>query len=140
MSTVNFLVREVEGLRRNWGWFLALGVVLILLGLVALGHAISATVVSMLLLGWYPAHRRRGRDRPRLLRARQWSGFFLELLLGVLQVVVGWMVLENPLEAGVTLTLVMAVFFIIGGVFRMVTAATMPFEGRGWLFFSGLIT
>jgi uncharacterized membrane protein HdeD (DUF308 family) len=138
VSTVNFLVREVEGLRRNWGWFLALGIALVVLGMIALGCAVTTTIVSLLLFGWFLliggvieiVH---------AFWVRQWSGFFLELLLGVLQVVVGWMIVEQPIEAGVTLTLMIAVFFIFGGVFRMVTAATMPFEGRGWLFFSGLV-
>lgn len=138
MSTVNFLVREVEGLRRNWGWFLALGAALVLLGMIALGCAVTTTIVSLLLFGWFLIA---GGviEIVHAFWARQWSGFFLELSLGVLQLVVGWMVVENPLEAGLTLTLLMAVFFIFGGVFRMVTALTMPFEGRWWLFFSGLV-
>jgi uncharacterized membrane protein HdeD (DUF308 family) len=138
MTPVNYLLRDIEGLRHNWGWFLALGVVLIILGMFALGSAVATTVVSMWLFGWFLivsgifeiVH---------AFWARKWGGFFLQLLLGILAVVVGDMVVENPLEVGITLTLVMAVFFVFGGVLRMVSAFAMPFEGRGWLFFSGLI-
>ena len=42
----------VEELKKQWGWFLALGILLIVGGSVALGSAFLMTVFSMKLLGW----------------------------------------------------------------------------------------
>ena len=39
-------------LRQNWGWFVALGIALVILGMIALGSAVATTVVSVLLFGW----------------------------------------------------------------------------------------
>ena len=36
----------------NWGWFLAFGLGLMLLGILAIVRSVAATVVSMLFLGW----------------------------------------------------------------------------------------
>ncbi len=138
MTAMNFLLRDIEGLRHNWGWFLALGVLLIVLGLLALGSAVMVTLATMVLFGWFLivggvfqiVH---------AFWARLWGGFFLQLLSGVLQLVVGGIMVAHPLEAGVTLTMLMAVFFFVGGVFRIIAALAFPFEGRGWLALSGVI-
>jgi hypothetical protein len=36
----------------NWGWFLAFGIALAVLGVLAVGRAVVATIVSMLFFGW----------------------------------------------------------------------------------------
>jgi hypothetical protein len=36
----------------NWGWFLAFGIALVLLGVLAIVRSVAATVVSMLFFGW----------------------------------------------------------------------------------------
>ena len=36
----------------NWGWFLAFGLGLVLLGILAIVRSVAATVVSMLFFGW----------------------------------------------------------------------------------------
>ncbi|HEY1381135.1 MAG TPA: HdeD family acid-resistance protein [Gemmataceae bacterium] len=138
MPIANFLLREVEPLRRNWVWFLLLGIALIVLGLIAIGSATMATVATMLFFGWLLLF-------GGILQivhafwARQWCGFLLQLVVGVLQAVIGGLMVTRPLSFGLALTLLMAVFFVVGGVFRMIAAASLPFEGRGWLLLSGLI-
>jgi uncharacterized membrane protein HdeD (DUF308 family) len=139
MTAVNYLLREIEDLRRNWVWFLILGVVLILLGMAAIGSATLATVATMLVFGWLLmaggvlqiVH---------AFWARRWGGFVLQLLVGLLQFVVGVMVANHPLAAGGALTLLMAAFFVVGGIVRLAAAVALPFDGRVWLFLSGLIT
>jgi uncharacterized membrane protein HdeD (DUF308 family) len=138
MVTTNFLLRENEGLRRNWGWFLLLGILLIGLGLFAIEQAFLATITAMLLFGWLLA----AGGIMQFIHAfwaREWGGFFLQLLVGILQIVVGVVIANHPLATGAALTLIMAIFFTVGGIFRMIAAIAMPFEGRGWLFLSGLI-
>ena len=52
------------------------------------------------------------------------AALFLHLLVGVLYVVVGFMVLANPEASAVTLTLIMAIFFILDGIFRIIIAVS----------------
>ncbi len=53
MSEIQTLdVRIPAEIIHNWGWFLAFGISLALLGILAIVRAVAATVVSMLFFGW----------------------------------------------------------------------------------------
>jgi uncharacterized membrane protein HdeD (DUF308 family) len=41
-----------EDVRHKWGWFLALGILLVVLGIVALAYTPAATLACVLVLGW----------------------------------------------------------------------------------------
>ena len=71
---------------------------------------------------------------------KEWGGLFLNLLVGVLYVVVGLMVLANPKATAMTLTLVMAIFFILDGIFRIIIAVAARFPQWGWMLFNGIVT
>ncbi len=43
---------DLEYLGRRWGWFLVLGILLIVLGIIALVYTPAATLASVLILGW----------------------------------------------------------------------------------------
>jgi uncharacterized membrane protein HdeD (DUF308 family) len=126
-------------LRRNWGWFLVLGIIEIILGTVAVGAAVMATLVTVALFGWLlfaggvlsavHAFWRKG-----------WRGFFLDLAMGVLYLVAGLMMVMNPGEAAVTLTLLIAMFLLIGGILRIIVALSGQLEHWGWVLLNGVIT
>jgi uncharacterized membrane protein HdeD (DUF308 family) len=130
---------DFDILRRNRGWFLALGIVQIILGMIALGSSVFATIVSVAIFGWLLliggvlaiGH---------AFWERQWNGFFIDLLTGVLYAIVGFMIISNPVEAAVGLTLLIALFLLMGGIFRIVAALVGRFEHRGWLLLNGVIT
>jgi uncharacterized membrane protein HdeD (DUF308 family) len=128
----------LQELRRHWGWFLVLGIVLLLLGTFAILYAVLATITTVLIFGWVLVF-------DGLLHgvaafwARQWSGFFLHLLTGVLSVVVGAILIRHPVEAGLTLTLLLAAFFIVSGVFRIIAPLVMQFPSGGWVVLGGVI-
>ncbi len=134
-----FAVSGIEGLRRNWGWVLALGVALIVLGIVALGAAVLTTVASVIFFGWL------------LIAAgvletlegfwqRAWSGFFLDLLTGLLYLVVGAMIVGNPLVAAETLTLMIAMALIFVGLLRIALSLATHFHHWVWLLINGIIS
>ena len=50
ITTPSFM--ELEGLRHRWGWFLGLGIVMLILGTIALIIAPAATLGTVLVLGW----------------------------------------------------------------------------------------
>jgi uncharacterized membrane protein HdeD (DUF308 family) len=70
---------------------------------------------------------------------REWSGFFLAVLSGTLGVVIGLMLLANPIRGGITLTILLASFLFVGGIFRAVAALAHRVEGWVWLLASGVI-
>jgi uncharacterized membrane protein HdeD (DUF308 family) len=61
------------------------------------------------------------------------------LLSGVLSIVVGLLFLKSLAGALEALTLLMASFFMVSGIFKVVAAASYRFAAWGWPMISGLI-
>jgi uncharacterized membrane protein HdeD (DUF308 family) len=126
-------------LRRSWGWYLALGIVLIVLGMIAIGSTFVMTIASvfffgcLLLIGGVM-------EAIHAFWHKCWAGFFLDLLTGILYVIVGWMMVTNPKASALLLTLVIAMFLVFEGVLRIVTALTARYPHWGWVLFNGVIS
>jgi uncharacterized membrane protein HdeD (DUF308 family) len=125
--------------RRNWGWFMALGIVQIVLGSIALGEVVLVTLASAVIFGWLLIIG----GISSIVHAfveRKWGGFIIDLLTGLLYAVVGFMMVTNPGETAVTLTLIIAMFLMIGGVSRIVEALVSALPHRGWVLLNGVVT
>lgn len=131
--------RDIEAVQRNWGWFLVFGIALLALGCVAVSSAFYTTVFSVILLGMFLMA---GGviQIAQAFMANKWSGLFLSLLLGVLYIVTGGLCVAKPAIAAVSLTLWIAAFCFIAGLFRMSASVWMRFHHWGWVFFNGLVT
>lgn len=129
----------LQELRRNWGWFLALGVALVVLGAIALGASVATTIVSVLLFGWLLIFGGVIEAVHAFWREKGWGGFFIDLLTGILYVVVGFMMVGNPAATAMALTLLIALFLMFSGIFRVVVALMLRFPHRGWLVLHGAI-
>ena len=133
------LLVGLEEVRSKWGWYLIFGIVLIAIGVMAIGQAFVASLASMSLLGWLVIVS--GLVQALLaFRVRNWSGFFLHLLGGVLEIVVGFLIVAAPLSAAIALTLLLAVYLLVGGLFRMIATLFIRFPGSGWGVLGGLIS
>lgn len=138
-SRLASIASGLDQIHHSWGWFVALGGALILLGAVCLLSEVMATFATMLVFGWLLLiaavfaliH---------AVRTRTWSGFFLHLLSAVLRGVTGYLLVRYPLAGALSLTLILASFFVIGGVFRAVGAGTLRFPRWGWTACSGVIS
>jgi len=128
-----------DELKRNWGWFLTLGILLVVLGMIALGASVAMTIASVLLFGWLLIIGGVLEAIHAFWREKGWGGVFIDLLTGILYVVVGFMIVANPGAAAVTLTLLIALFLMFGGIFRIVVALMARFPHWGWLALHGLI-
>jgi uncharacterized membrane protein HdeD (DUF308 family) len=70
-----------------------------------------------------------------------WGGFLLELLSAALYLVVGILLLVNPVEGALALTIVLAVFLIVEGIFKLIMAFRVrDHRGWGWLLASGILS
>ena len=129
----------LDTLRRGWGWFLALGIVLIVLGIFAVGWAAVVTVASVIIFGWLLIAGGVMQALHAFWRKR-WGGFFVDLLTGILYVVAGFVVVANPGTSAAALTLLIAMFLIIGGLFRIAASATACSPNWGWILVHGIIS
>ena len=128
-----------DELRRHWGWYLALGIVLIVLGTIAIGSTFVMTIASVFFFGWLLIIG----GVMAVIHAfwhKRWSGFFLDLLTGILYVVAGWMMVTNTKESALLLTLIIAMFLVFEGVFRIVAALAARYPHWGWVMFNGIIS
>jgi uncharacterized membrane protein HdeD (DUF308 family) len=132
------LRHELEAIRGQWVWLLALGIVLVVVGTLAIGApfiaslATALTIGALLLVG----------GAAQLVGSfwtRDWSGFFLMFLMGVLYIVVGLLFLEQPVSALEALTLLLACALIVSGIFRIVGSLMSRFPQWGWVLVGGVI-
>jgi uncharacterized membrane protein HdeD (DUF308 family) len=128
----------IEALRQKWGWFLALGIALIFLGTVALGSSVFMTIVSVVFFGVLLTIAGALQAVHAFWR-REWNGFFIDLLGGLLYLVVGLMISANPAAGAVTLTLLISVFLMVTGVFRIVGSLAVRVHHGPWLVLSGVV-
>jgi uncharacterized membrane protein HdeD (DUF308 family) len=128
---------DLQEFSRNWGWFLALGIIMVILGTLALGSALVVTLVSMIFFGWLLIFAGVF-EAVQSFWQKRWGGFFVHLGVGILYAIVGFMLVANPEASAVALTLLMAIFFIVAGIFRIIAALSMRFPHWGWMLISGI--
>ena len=130
---------ELHSLRNQWWWFLLLGIALVVLGSLCITDPLVPTLASVVILGF-------------LLMAAgimqivgafwagKWSGMLLHLLIGVLYTVVGYMIVDSPEVNMVLITKFIAIFLIISGGFRIISALAVRFQDWGWSLLNGGVT
>ncbi len=130
----------IAALRAKWGWIVALGVVYLLAGFVALGSVVMATVASVLVVGAMMIVAGVA-EVIGAFQMKSWGKFLLWALLGALYIVAGFVTFENPLFAAVLLTLLLGASLLASGVVRLFLAFSMNRETPWvWVALSGAIT
>jgi len=134
------LVQGTTPLRAKWGWIVALGVVYVVAGLIALGSLLSATVASVLIVGIMMIIAGIA-EVINAFQIKTWGKFLLWLALGVLYIVAGLAAWDNPLLTAVWLTLILGIVLVASGAMRIFLGFNMKEERPwGWVVASGLIT
>jgi uncharacterized membrane protein HdeD (DUF308 family) len=131
---------ETAPLRAKSGWIIALGVVYLIAGFIALGSVMMATVASVLIVGVMMIIAGVA-EVFSAFQIKSWGKFLLWVLLGVLYIVAGFVTFENPLLAAVLLTLVLGASLVASGIMRIILAFSMKRETPWiWVVLSGVIT
>jgi uncharacterized membrane protein HdeD (DUF308 family) len=133
------VTEELQALRRNWVWFLFLGIALIVLGFVAIAYPALATGATVQVLGVLMLVSG-VMEIVSGIWTRRWGGFFAHLLCGLLYLFVGTVFLERTFGTAALLTLLLTMFFFAAGVFRIVVAVGQRFSGWGWMVLSGVVS
>jgi aquaporin Z len=131
---------ETRDVQNKWGWLVALGVLLSLAGLVALGSVLLATLSTVLVVGIAMIVAGVG-EIVNGFAMRCWKKFFLWVVIGILYVIAGVSVFENPLLAAGILTLVLGAGLLVSGLVRFFFAFQLPENSPKFLVAaSGLLT
>jgi uncharacterized membrane protein HdeD (DUF308 family) len=128
----------LASLQREWGWLLALGIALIVLGTLALADTLAVTMISVLLIGWlliasgvfHVVH---------LVRQTEVRSFWN--LLGTLcDFVAGFYLVVHPALGALTLTLVLAAFLLASGVTRLIGVFRTDLPDKFWPGLNGMVS
>lgn len=129
-----------QSVHASWGWLALLGAISFIGGILALANPFGATLAAALLAAWtfvlFGVL-----QIIQAFRVRGWSGFLWSLLLGVVTLAVGISILARPGAGIVSLTVLVAIMFLVLGVVKLMYAfALRPISGWVWVLVSGLIS
>ncbi len=133
------LLHELGQLRKQWWWLLLLGCLLVLCGVVAIAFpflssiGIVVVIGTVLLISGFAT----------IISAfwtGNWSGFLIQILVGVLYIVLGLAISESPVASVLAITILTASLLIVVGIFRLTAALVLKFPQWGWAMLNGVIT
>lgn len=132
---------QLANFSKNWAWFFIWGIVLVLLGVLAISATTWTTLFSVVFLGFVLL----GSGIVILINSftfwwGKWGGFFLHLIMGFLYAAVGILLIKSPILASVSLTWFLGIFYTVLGVFRIGYSLSVHGPQWGWNFFNGIIT
>ncbi|MGB5547465.1 MAG: DUF308 domain-containing protein [Polyangiales bacterium] len=127
-------------IKRHAGVGMAVGVLVVVAGILALLSPLVAGISVAIAVGVLIV----ASGLSRMFLAFKMGSFghgLLVFLLGLLSIVIGGYMLSRPGMALATLTLVLAVYFVVDGVFQSIWAFRLrPIKGWGWSLFSGVVS
>jgi uncharacterized membrane protein HdeD (DUF308 family) len=130
-----------NAIHEHWGLFLAEGIILVILGLIAILLPPLATITFTIIIGWlFLISGIVGLVTTFMMR--QAPGFWWSLLSGILGVAAGIVLLIWPISGALSLTLLLSAFFIVEGVASIMYAIDHrnQLTGRwGWMLLSGIV-
>jgi uncharacterized membrane protein HdeD (DUF308 family) len=131
---------DIPAFIKNWIWFFLWGMILIILGVCAIGAATFTTLLSVVFLGFIILISGMIIILDSFTFWRKRKGFLLHLLMGILYIVVGFMLINSPLAGSISLTLLLGLFYLVLGLFRLYYSFSLRAPRWGWNFFNGLIS
>lgn len=137
----NALEQVGDKIRKNRGWLLFLGIVMVILGTVGLSMEVTLTVVSVFYFGFLILF---GGIVMLIdaFRAGKWKSKFWHVLIALSYMAAAIVMIVNPAASAVWITLFLAGFFVVTGLLRLI----IGFQSRGavanwgWIVFAGLIS
>jgi uncharacterized membrane protein HdeD (DUF308 family) len=138
MSTIK--EEFLDGIRKNAGLAIAVGVLMSIVGILAIGSpfvvglSVSVFAGFMLLIAGIG-------QLVLAFKAGSFGRGLLSAIVGIVTAVVGLLMISRPGVGLASLTLFLAAYFLVAGIFEAVGAFQMrPAKGWGWTLFSGILS
>ena len=129
----------MERLRHRWGWFLALGALSIVFGVLALGTVFLATLTTVYIIAIFMVVA--GATEITVgFGTRTWGRSSLLVLAGLLYIVAGAFALARPGPAAVILTLALGITLLVAGSVCVVVGTHMAGHARTMVILGGSFT
>jgi uncharacterized membrane protein HdeD (DUF308 family) len=126
------------GHRGRWKWFLALGGVLVVLGIAGASVASVLDLTSVLVFGPFLLASSLAQFVTAFL-AEQRKERLLHIAAAAVELIVGFLIMAHPPERVVQVIGVIVAFLIVSGLLRLARSLTTPSRGRAWTVMTGVI-
>jgi len=128
-----------DEIRHHSVWYIIQGSLMVIIGVVALFHPLLSSVAATIFLGWLliigGVVQAIG-----LIGVGRVPYFWLQLISAILAGVVGYLMIANPAQSVLILTLLLIVFFMVEGISKVVMSLMVrPLPSWGWMLASGII-
>jgi len=125
--------------KKNSGFLIFLGVLTVIFGVVAVGSPLITGVAVAVFVGFLLLASGIARI-VHALKSKQWGTGFWGTAIGVLGVLAGLLMIFRPLIGLVTMTMLLAIYFLVDGISEIIAAFKIkPDQGWGWVLFNGII-
>ena len=125
----------IDGIRQNAGMAVFAGILLIILGFLAMGSPLMAGLSVALFVGWMLII---GGIMQVIFAIKSRGGMFA-ILMGVLSLLAGGYMISNPGVTLAALSIILAVFLIISGIAEALVAFSVhPADGWVWALISAI--
>ena len=122
----------------NWGWLLAQGILLVVLGTVGLGLTFFLTLATVFIFGVFLVIGG-GIQIFQTFKCRGWGSILWHVLIAVLYVLAGLSIMADPLSASAFFTLLLAGALVGIGIVRLIMAFQVRgLKNWGWPFIGGI--
>ncbi len=135
-----FVAQAPSGLAVHWGWIVALGLGLVILGALAIWRARTATLVYVVFLGALLLAAALAVFVVAFSFTGYWTAFFFHILWAILLAIIGFILVSRPALSAEAITLVMAFFFLVSGVVGIGFALFSHAEGQWLSIFDGAVS
>ncbi len=126
-------------LRHRWGWFIALGALTEVLGVVALALVVNATLTAVLVIAVFMIIKG-GSEITVGLNSKTWGREILMIGAGLAYIVAGAFALAQPGPAAAVFTLMLGASLLVAGGVRVWIGAHMSSHARLMVIGSGVVT
>jgi len=132
--------RLASAIHNHWKLFLVEGIVMMVLGLLAIAVPEVASLAITIFIGWLFFVGGIFRTIS-VVQHRTMPGFGWALATALLAIVLGLVLLLRPIAGVLTLTLALVVFFVLEGISAILLAVEhrRHLSSWGWILFSGLV-
>jgi uncharacterized membrane protein HdeD (DUF308 family) len=135
-----FSEEHLPHFHQSSGKFLFIGILLTLLGCIAIGAAVLTTFISVIFIGTVLVIAGIFQLVDSFTFWRSKSGFAVHLLVSLLYLIAGIMLTVNPLVGSISITLLLGIIYVIAGIFRISFSSGIQTPHWGWIWFNGIIT
>ena len=131
--------RAIKQLKENSNILFLLGISLTVIGSLAVIFAYASTLFSvvylgilLIIVGFIEGFQS--------FKLHKWGNFFLHFFLGILYIIAGFFIISNPTINAITLTLFLAIFFVVSGIAKIIFSFSKQVPHKGWLALNGVLT